>query len=261
MKRIRRSPVYDLMPDPLLHWRSFLVPKDGHAVDECEDAVAGDPDTGRFAVADGASESFAAGEWARLLVEAFVGDGPSRDWLAGPRDRWQQAVAGEAVSWYAEEKRTAGGHSTFLGLTTKATAEGYEWEAVAVGDACLFHIVSGSCLTSFPFDRAADFTSVPTLISSKSGTPAWKTTRGILRPGEALLLATDALSQSLLTSADEGAFAGSDFLTMAEDDDFALWVAAARATGKLRNDDVALGIVEFVAEAKMSEGTTAMEHG
>jgi hypothetical protein len=71
------------MPEPL-HWRSFLVPKDGHAADECEDAVAGDPAVGRFAVSDGASESFAAGEWARLLVEAFVGGGPAGDWWPGP---------------------------------------------------------------------------------------------------------------------------------------------------------------------------------
>jgi hypothetical protein len=237
------------MPDPLLHWRSFLVPKDGHAADECEDAVAGDPGPGRFAVADGASESFAAGEWARLLADTFVEHGPARDWLAGPRAAWQTAVAGEALSWYAEEKRTAGGHATFLGVTTRPADDGYEWEAVAVGDACLFHVVGGACLAAFPFDRAADFTSVPTLISSKGGTPTWKVKGGTLRPGEALLLATDALAQCLLTSAEAGAFAGADFLTMAEADDFALWVAAARATGRLKNDDVALGIVEFVAEA------------
>ena len=237
------------MPVPLLNWRSFLVPKDGHAADECEDAAAGDPELGRFAVADGASESFAAGDWARLLVEAFVADGPSPNWLAGPRAGWQAAVAGEALSWYAEEKRSAGGHATFLGVTTRPTADGSEWEAVAVGDACLFHVVGGACLASFPVDRAADFTSVPTLISSKGGSPAWKVTRGILRPGEALLLATDALAQCLLASAETGSFAGSDFLTMAEDDDFALWVAAARTMGRLRNDDVALGIVEYIEEA------------
>ena len=190
----------------------FLVPKDGHAADECEDAVGGDPAAARFAVADGASESFAAGEWARLLVEAFVGAGPAGDWLAGPRSRWQSAVGGGAVSWYAEEKRTAGGHATFLGLTTRAAGEQVEWEAVAVGDACLFHVVGGACLSSFPLARPADFNSSPTLISSRGGTPPWKATRGVLRPGEALLLATDALAQCLLASAEERAFAGPGLL-------------------------------------------------
>jgi hypothetical protein len=101
-----------------LQWRSFLVPKDGHTADECEDAAAGDPAVGRFAVADGASESFAAGEWARFLVDAFVHRGPMRDWLAGPREDWAKAVAGQAMSWYAEEKLTVGGHATFLGSTS-----------------------------------------------------------------------------------------------------------------------------------------------
>ena len=232
-----------------LHWRSFVVPKDGHTADECEDAVGGDPAAGRFAVADGASESFAAGEWARLLVEAFVGRGLARDWLAGPRADWQQAVSGQPLSWYAEEKATAGGHATFLGLTVRPAGGVYEWEAVAVGDACLFHVVGGACLSSFPLTRPTDFTSSPALIGSRGGQPAWKATRGVLRPGEALMLATDALAQCLLASADEGSFAGTGFQALDHDDDFALWVAAARAAGRLRNDDVALGIVEFVPEA------------
>ena len=236
------------MPESL-HWRSFVVPKDGHAADECEDAVAGDPEAGRFAIADGASESFAAGEWARLLVDAFVGRGPSRDWLAEPRADWLRAVAGQAVSWYAEEKLSAGGHATFVGLTTRVVADQFDWEAVAVGDACLFHVVGGSLLSSFPLDRPTDFTSSPTLISSRAGTPNWKVARGVLRPGEALLLATDALAQCLLESANDRRFAGTGLLTMDHDDDFALWVAATRAAGKLRNDDVALGIVEFITEA------------
>ncbi|MBO0697489.1 MAG: hypothetical protein J2P46_03780, partial [Zavarzinella sp.] len=99
------------MPDPGLRWRSFLVPKVGHGPDECEDAAAGDPDVGRFAVADGASESYAAGDWARLLVEAFVAAGPTDDWLKEPREAWQQDAAGGAVSWYAEDKFARGGHA------------------------------------------------------------------------------------------------------------------------------------------------------
>lgn len=235
------------MPDPLL-WRSFLVPKDGHSAAECEDAVAGDPDVGRFAVADGASESFAAGEWARLLVEEFVVVGPSPSWLVGPRERWKQAVAGQAMSWYAEEKLSVGGHATFLGLTTRAAGDRFEWEAVAVGDACLFHVVNGACLASFPVTRAADFNSSPTLIGSRRGHPDWKAVRGVLRPGEALLLATDALAQCLLASAEARSFAGAGLLTT-EDDDFSLWVTIQRSAGHLRNDDVALGVVEFVPDA------------
>src|SRR4051794_22657947 len=105
------------MPDLPLHWRSFLVPKDGHAPDECEDAISGDVSTGRFAVADGAAESYASGDLARRLVNAFTKTGPVKNWLAVPRKAWNREAAGTANSWYAEEKLVAGGHATFLGVT------------------------------------------------------------------------------------------------------------------------------------------------
>ena len=68
----------------------------------------------------------------------------------------------------------------------------------------------------------------------------------MLRPGDTLLLATDALAQFLLASAEEGDFAAPTLLGLEEEDDVALWVALARDQGRLRNDDVALGVVEIV---------------
>ncbi|HKB01264.1 MAG TPA: protein phosphatase 2C domain-containing protein [Gemmataceae bacterium] len=234
------------MPEFGLRWRSFLVPKIGHAPDECEDAAAGDRDTGRFAVADGASESYAAGDWARLLVEAFVATGPASDWLTAPREAWQQETAGGAVSWYAEDKFARGGHTTFLGVSVQFTADGAEWEALAVGDSCLLHLRDGACAASFPLTRSTEFNGAPTLVNSRGGNPSWKMGRGTLRAGEALLLATDALAQHLLESAEAGSFAGPALLGLEEDDDFAMWVAMAREAGQLRNDDVALGVLELV---------------
>ena len=238
------SLTYDHMPDPVLRWRSFLVPKAGHVADECEDAAFGDPGLGRFAVADGASESYAAGDWARLLVEAFVALGPDGDWLKDPRAAWQAAVAGGAVSWYAEDKFARGGHATFLGVCLTPGPAGYEWEATAVGDACLIHVRDGACVRSFPVARSSEFNGSPPLVNSRAGAPAWKTERGSVRHGDALLLATDALAQCLLASAEAGAFIATELRQLEEEDDFALWVAMAREGGRLKNDDVALGIIE-----------------
>jgi Protein phosphatase 2C len=233
------------MPELGLRWRSFLVPKVGHAPDECEDAAAGDPDVGRFAVADGASESYAAGDWARLLVEAFVATGPTDDWLTAPREAWQQQAAGSAVSWYAEDKFARGGHATFLGVTIRPEGDAMAWEAVAVGDACLLHIREGQCVASFPLTRSTEFNGSPSLVNSRGGVPAWRTGRGTLRAGDALLLATDALAQHLLESAEGGDFPTAAVLGLEEEDDFAMWVAMAREAGQLRNDDVALGVIEL----------------
>src|SRR5205814_9053435 len=55
-----------------LTWRSFHVPKQGHTAAEYEDGWAAAPESGRFAIADGASESAFAGAWARTLVDAAV---------------------------------------------------------------------------------------------------------------------------------------------------------------------------------------------
>jgi hypothetical protein len=233
------------MPEPGLRWRSFLVPKVGNAPDECEDAAAGDADVGRFAVADGASESYAAGDWARLLANAFVATGPADDWLKAPREAWQQEAAGGAVSWYAEDKFARGGHATFLGVSARPADGGIEWDVIAAGDSCLLHVRDGQCIASFPLTRRSEFNGVPMLVNSRGGTPAWKTGGGILRPGEALLLATDALAQHLLESAEAGSFAGPGLLGLEEEDDFAMWVAMAREAGQLRNDDVALGVIEL----------------
>jgi Protein phosphatase 2C len=231
-------------PSPL-RWRSFLVPKAGHSAEECEDAIDGDPEAGRFAVADGASESYAAGEWARYLVGAYVRPPAGTDWFAAAREGWQQEVGSAALSWYAEDKRARGAHATFLGLSTRPAGEQFDWEAIAVGDACLFILTAGAPRVSFPIARSSEFTSAPVLVSSRGAWPGWRIEHGTLRPGDTLLLATDALAQFLLKSADEGDFAGPSLLGLEEDDDFALWVAMTRDQGRLRNDDVALGVVEI----------------
>jgi hypothetical protein len=227
-----------------LRWRSFLVPKDGHAEAECEDAVAGDPTIGRFAIADGASESYASGDWARLLVDAFIEHGPSEDWLNAPQTAWKEQAVGSAVSWYAEEKFTRGGHATFLGLSIQIDDDAATWEAIAVGDACLFVMSHAALLTSFPLNRSSEFSSTPVLVGSRGASPDWKRDRGTLQAGDVILIATDAVAQCLLESAESRTFIGPDLRGMEHEDDFALWVAASRAAGRLRNDDVALGVIE-----------------
>ena len=52
--------------------RQFVLPKEGSAADECEDAVAQSADASRFALADGATEAFDARRWAESLAEAWV---------------------------------------------------------------------------------------------------------------------------------------------------------------------------------------------
>lgn len=53
-----------------IRWQGFGVPKRGHSAEEYEDAYAAALQVGRFAVADGASESSFASLWASCLSRA-----------------------------------------------------------------------------------------------------------------------------------------------------------------------------------------------
>jgi hypothetical protein len=55
-----------------LQTRQLLLPKLDHEVAECEDFIAEDAETCRFAVTDGATEAFDARNWARRLAQNWV---------------------------------------------------------------------------------------------------------------------------------------------------------------------------------------------
>src|SRR5947209_17840999 len=146
-------------PGLALSCRQFRLPRLGHRPDECQDASAADPVRGRFAVADGATESVYAGEWARLLVDAFVGGEAAPfwpTWLPPVQARWEEAIRPAAGApprpWYMEEALSRGGaFATFLGLALEPNADGpalWKWEAHAVGDSCLFLVRRGELLLS-----------------------------------------------------------------------------------------------------------------
>ena len=99
---------------------AFSEPKRGSGPEEYEDACAGNLARGRFAMADGATESAYAGIWARLLVEEFVSSTTEEDgwhaWLAAVQARWEAAVGEKPLPWYAEIKWQQGAFATFLGF-------------------------------------------------------------------------------------------------------------------------------------------------
>lgn len=75
---------------------------------------------GRFAIADGVSESSFARLWAGLLVKEFVraDHDPLQKltWLDRARRRWPELVGSEPLPWDAETKRQEGAFAAFLGV-------------------------------------------------------------------------------------------------------------------------------------------------
>jgi hypothetical protein len=249
--------------------------KDGNRPEEYEDAFAVNAGNSRLALADGASDSYDSGRWARLLVDAFIDVPPPaavdglRTWLAEPARSWLAGLDYAALPWNQQAKARLGAHSTFLGVELELAETGAvswgapcgAWRAIAIGDSCLFHVRAGALLTAFPLACAAAFGGSPALVATN---PAYRgasierlaTAQGELRLGDTLILATDALAQSFLRRQEQGEAPWRHLLTGGP---FPAFITAQRALRRLRNDDVTLLIAHVTADGEpVPPSTTAM---
>lgn len=233
----------DLLP---LAWRTFHTPKGGHTLNEYEDAFAGDPHTGRFAIADGASESAFADVWAQILVNAYIQSaGPWSGWLHDARKRWEVQVQDRELPWYAEAKFQEGAYAALLGI---AFSHG-RWRASAVGDCCLFQMRDGRLLRSFPMRRSSEFGNRPSLLGSRSRTSMQPRTRrvhwqGDFRASDVVLLMTDALAERFLKEVENGRLPWNDLQAIQSHEQFADFIDNLRQAKELRNDDVTLMLIQ-----------------
>src|SRR5207244_7443696 len=114
-------------------------------------------------------------------------------WLPPLQQRWAAEVGTAAMPWYAEIKLQQGAFATFLGVAA------YErrWQAVAVGDSCLFQIRGGRLHRAFPVVSSDEFGTTPWLVGSRGcdGESVEKRTKRVeaeWQPGDGLWLMTDA---------------------------------------------------------------------
>jgi hypothetical protein len=241
------------MPGLLQSYCELQLPRRDCRTDECEDAAAGNPTTGRFAVADGAAESFNPALWARLLVEEFVATGMGPDWQARLRAlqaRWFQTALppGEDpanLPWYQEAQFREGAFATILGLMLQADGDSScDWHALAVGDSCLFQVRDGKLLEAFPVARAADFGNTPWLIGSRTKPPRIKRRHGKGQPGDRFWLMTDALAAWFLRGTEAGERPWERLQKLERRSDvkkaFREWIAGLRGQRWIRDDDVTL---------------------
>jgi hypothetical protein len=251
-------------------YRAFRLPRQGYRLEECQDASAGDPEHGRFAIADGAAESPYSALWAHLLAEEFVQQHERvprwASWLPSLQARWSAQVSlqehGTAngltpsrersdadVPWYLEPGLTQGAFATFLGLVIEENS----WHALAVGDSCLFQMRQGELVRMFPIARAADFSNAPWLVGSRTSPGEVPHKNGLQeqgdwQPRDRFWMMTDALAQWFLIQVEAGEkpwLALDPLLHAAGDAEaaqqaFAAWIEGLRAARQLRNDDVTL---------------------
>jgi len=231
------------------------LPRRGSTAQEYEDAFAGNAATGRYAVADGASESAFAGLWARLLVDEFVHSAPldADRWkacLGTLQERCRAKIAERPLPWYAEAKLAQGAFATLLGVAvTAAAGDEPHWQALAVGDTCLFHTRGGDVLRAFPLEHSSQFNSGPKLVGSRTAPPEicdqkTRWTQGTGRTHDRLWLMTDALAQWCLAQGEAGRNPWNELESvlaqLKPQQQFAAWIEELRATRQLHNDDVTL---------------------
>lgn len=247
---------------------AYALHKAGTETRLYEDAYAFDEATGRAAVADGASDAFEAGAWARLLASTYVHAPPPAtpkaflEWLRGPARAWNATLNWSTLPWYAEEKaRNVGGLATLLGFTLDEAAGGdgdtqtASWGALAVGDACLLHVRKNDVLMRFPVESVDAFDATPTLLSTRLQHDKSMLDAGGLRQydgtcqaGDLFLLATDAMAEWLYGLADlDDLKLGWESVSNLIEEDFEALIEELRTQSIIRNDDVTL-LVLRVAE-------------
>jgi hypothetical protein len=246
----RRSKERSVRPgEPL----TLSIPKIGSTDDECEDAAGARWNEYRYAVADGASSSYGSRPWAQQLVAGFLGQPPGHGslsevsaWVNEQRQALArhaaQPPAGSGTGWWADEGSRRGAFATLLGVTVARDRRGgVVWQSVAVGDSCLLHVQlepSFRVMASFPVDVGAKFGSHPSLVHSTENDEPLHGVRwasGALRPGEVLLLMTDAVSEWALADA-----ANVADLVALDQGALAARLTAERSAGKIVNDDLSV---------------------
>jgi hypothetical protein len=237
--------------------RILWVPKQGRTADETEDAfwppepVNLETKLCRFAVADGATDTFFASEWAKVLANAY-GRGELSDRkisLALPhlREEWRESTGMGDFPVYGGHEQSLDAFSTILGLTLyRSPLYGeHAWRALAIGDSCLFQVRNDQIIESFPMSHSDEFVNRPMLMSTNAD--AWEDelnhsfrAAGTWQPNDTFYLMTDAIATWFLYAYENGLRPSGVLDFPAEDSGaFDRWVALSRELG-LRNDDVTI---------------------
>jgi len=246
----------------------FSTQKDGYSPAEWEDGAGGgvfggapgaDPPYARFAIADGATETYDSKRWANQLITSFIS--PDQDdgighpdlergtmsaWFKAMQDRWQ--VETPATDDYIEQQKLVEGTlATFVGgELTGLDGATPAWQAAALGDAVLFHVRNGRLVTHLPPLSSRDFDSAPEGISTLPGRLDRMSDRllfqhGRLAPGDVIFAATDAFAKWMTTAVERRNDALWPMLgSLGHPSTFAQLVNAERRAKALKDDDVTL---------------------
>lgn len=252
----------------MLHWEvaAFSAPRKGYDERENEDAWEQFPKRQhqgiylRAAIADGATASSFAREWAQLLAHTFVcrrfvtASGLKRA-VTDAAPSWWRTVFARPLPWYADEKARRGAFSSLLGLNLAGDgvfgwSQSGNWQAVAAGDSCLFQLRGDALLVAFPLQDAGQFSDTPALLSShlaRNGQVQITASSGRWQVGDAFILATDALAAWFLAETGQGGQPWRSLMALPHQAAFRAWLDERRASDHIRNDDATCVVIRLPA--------------
>ena len=248
MSSVKQSAIWDLQ------LRQLLLTKLGQEASECEDFLAADPQTCRFAVADGATEAFDARSWAERLALRWVQRESTltleefRQWVAAEGRELQDSWNSLKLSWYSEEKARAGSFAAFVGVELDLNFDLPSWKAIALGDACLLHCRRGTLIKGLPLSRSESFNTAPILVASDSSLHESSMTSvvidsGSCESGDVLLLMSDAVASWYLQRLENGS--AENLFDTKCDEELKQFFDDERLAGRIRNDDLAIIRIEI----------------
>ncbi|HDV6330180.1 TPA: hypothetical protein RJR39_006317 [Burkholderia cenocepacia] len=237
------------------------VPKEPGSPEANEDALAIPNSSNRFALSDGASDSFDSKLWAKLLAHRFVGDpGVSPAWVDLVLEDYEAAHDFSSMSWSKQAAFERGSFATLLG--GEYLADHHAVELLAVGDSVALLIDDDQLVSAWPFDDPERFQERPSLLStvrSHNGfldaSDFWTRHGTTLHldklTAPRLLCMTDALGEWALRSSTRDNGDGlRDLASLRSAEQLTELVLRERATKRMRVDDSTLLVLSFERDAR-----------
>ena len=233
--------------------RGLSHPKEFGVSDFNEDASSCSEDASWFAISDGVGSALFSDIWSRALchavcsAKAILGEASFDAAILAAREQWYSEIDWESLDYFRKKKfsRQGGSFATLLfGMVDKSAVNEAGEVAIRLwsyGDCDMFQLRRGQCVGIWPWSRAADFGPSPPSLCSTAGTytdnSAWQSHIVKLQPGDAILLATDALAEFLVKQIQsEQETPWESFLSISQTE-FANWIEDLRNTNRIERDD------------------------
>lgn len=222
-----------------------------------EDAYAFSADCQRFALSDGASESYDSQFWARLLTRKFADDPKfDQEWIENAVAAYQAEHDFAAMSWSQQLAFERGCFATLLSIEYDACS--HRLALLGIGDSVAVLLKGTEIVRAWPLDHPDKFKERPTLLStlqvhneftrsSDFGSIALSVLDLTAFPESTLLCMTDALGEWTLRMAGDEPERLTELLTIRSEEQFGAWVNAEREAQRMRVDDTTLAILTFDA--------------